>query len=428
MSARLISDEEIRDVLVALDDDQSGEMSVKELADFVRRGVSTDPRDIRGLKRSLLLFDSYGENEIRRFVTMCEDIDEETTMPNEFSKTRLSESPKLIEFKRQVEGFFALADPSKTGGINLFMFEQTLQVVLQSRARAPDELVNKAVKENAAICGRLVDKILTFKETHKIKSVKEVHTILDTDNTGCLSRGNLVFALVSGLNYEAMQAMRQPHPMEEPSQQFESWPTSANSDRKEGFLRSCVAELELFMANSSMSFRELWNCIDIKRTGKISRTEFARAIQYNFNLHRPTVAFETPMRRVQAPPEVTVDISQDNIDRKIRNTFRYIDKFGTQSISMAQWNECFKTLGPMRTGIQARKQGKLMVQRLQDLSEASGATYKLQEWFLGLVGKDAPGSTFHLLHVQQRTLVKAIRQMALDIHRLDLTFDDSEAR
>ena len=75
MSARLISDEEIRDVLVALDDDQSGEMSVKELADFVRRGVSTDPRDIRGLKRSLLLFDSYGENEIRRFVTMCEDID-----------------------------------------------------------------------------------------------------------------------------------------------------------------------------------------------------------------------------------------------------------------------------------------------------------------------------------------------------------------
>ena len=51
----------------------------------------------------------------------------------------------------------------------------------------------------------------------------------------------------------------------------------------------------------------------------------------------------------------------------------------------------------------------------------------MKEWFCGLAGRKSPGDTFNSLHLQQATLVQGIRQIALNAHRLDLTFDDAEA-
>ena len=126
ISPRDLGDKEVKALMIAMDDDGSGELEIEEISDFVRRGVSTDPKDLGSLRRSLLLFESYGEAEVRRFTDMCETIDPATTMPTACGKTKLSENANLADFRRQVDAFFELADPSKTGAISPFMFEQCL--------------------------------------------------------------------------------------------------------------------------------------------------------------------------------------------------------------------------------------------------------------------------------------------------------------
>ena len=433
ITPRELPDKDVRRVLLALDDDSSGELDIAELADFVRRGVSTDPRDPASLRRSLLLFDSYGEEQVRTFVDMCRSMDGHTTMPVAFSETVLSKSPKLVEFRSQAAAFFSLADPARSGTVSAFMFEQTIHVVINARSKYVNhEEGDLETLKHVMTCGRLVDKMLTFKQEHKIKSLKEVHGIFDVDNTGSLSVENVVLALLTGMNYEALHTMRQHHPQDQPSPLFANWPTSANSERREGFLRECLAELERFAEEHALSLTQLWARIDLKGAGRVSRTELARAIQYEFATHRLTAEFETPIMLAKSPlspKSPPLDSSGlASLDRKISNTFKFIDKFNLQQISLAQWNESFKTMGALRTGIQTRKKGKQMVKRFRDLLHATGASRDLKQWFAVLAGRKSAGfDTFNLLSLQQPQLVAKIRQMALDAHRLDLTFDDDEA-
>ena len=283
ITPRELPDKDVRKVLLALDDDSSGELDIVELADFVRRGVSTDPGSGEPAAVALL-FDSYGEEQVRTFEHMCRSMDSHTTMP--VSQTVLSKSPS---WSVPVAGVGVRRRPAGSGTVNTFMFDQTIHVVIQARNKYVNH--EEGTRAQARYDVRPTrGQDLTFKQEHKIKSLKEVHSILDVDNGSY--RWRMWCSPSDRHELQTLQTMRQHHPQDQPSPLFVNWPTSASS----GVEGSCGSALRRSSA-SQRSTPVLDTALGEDRlegAGRVSRRIWRGQFSTS-SRRKPTAEFETPI-------------------------------------------------------------------------------------------------------------------------------------